>query len=99
MPSTTCASDSRFSKNGHVTDLARVFVRGFAMVTLVACNTRQIAAGHIGGAIVVGFLISWLWWSNSAKDRPQVKGAAIGYGLGAACGTLAGYLIAEWLGG
>lgn len=67
------------------------------MVTLVACNTRQIAAGHISGAVVVGFLISWLWWSNSSKDRPQVPGAAISYGLGAACGTAVGYTVAGLL--
>ena len=67
------------------------------MVTLVACNTRQIAAGHLSGAVAVGFLISWLWWSNSSKDRPQVPGAAITYALGAACGTAVGYLIAELL--
>ena len=76
----------------------RIFLRGLAMVTLVSCNTRQIAAGHIGGAVCVGFLISTLWWSNSSKDRPQVRGAALTYGLGAACGTACGYLIAGWLG-
>lgn len=78
---------------------ARVFVRGVAMVTLVACNTRQIAAGHLIGAVGVGFLISWLWWSNSSKDRPQVRGAGIVYGIGAACGTALGYLIAGLLAG
>jgi len=69
------------------------------MVTLVACNTRQIAAGHMGGAVVVGFLISWLWWSNSSKDRPQVKGAGLMYAAGAACGTALGYAIAGLLSG
>jgi hypothetical protein len=77
----------------------RIFLRGLAMVTLVACNTRQIAAGHVSGAVVVGFLISWLWWSNSSKDRPQVRGASVAYGLGAAAGTAAGYFIAGLLGG
>lgn len=81
-----------------MTPYLRVFLRGVAMVTLVACNTRQIASGHIGGAVAVGFLISWLWWSNSSKDRPQMPGAGIVYGVGAACGTGLGYLIAGWLG-
>lgn len=64
------------------------------MVTLVACNTRQLAAGHIGGAVIVGFLISALWWSNSRKDRPEASCGAVSYGLGAACGTALGYFVA-----
>lgn len=77
----------------------RVFLRGLAMVTLVAMNTRQISTGHIEAACGVGFLISWLWWSNSSKDRPQVKGAGLVYALGASCGTALGYVIAGWLAG
>jgi hypothetical protein len=69
------------------------------MVTLVACNTRQIASGHIAGAVVVGFLISALWWSNSSKDRPEVDGGWFCYGAGAACGTALGYFIAGLIGG
>lgn len=75
----------------------RLFLRGVAMVTLVAMNTRQIAAGRIGAATCVGFLISWLWWVNSSKDRPQFRGAGIVYASGAAVGTASGYFIAEWL--
>jgi hypothetical protein len=79
--------------------LFRVYLRGLAMVTLVACNTRQIAAGHMPGAVVVGFLISWLWWSNSSKARPEGQWAGLAYATGAACGTALGYVIAGWLGG
>lgn len=75
----------------------RVFVRGLAMVTLVACNTRQIANGHMAGAVGVGFLISWLWWSNSSRKRPEGPYMGVVYGAGAACGTACGYLIAGWL--
>lgn len=77
----------------------RVYLRGLAMVTLVSCNTRQIAAGHISGAVGVGFLISWLWWANSSKGRPDVKWGGIVYGVGAACGTALGYAIAGLLAG
>lgn len=77
----------------------RVFVRGVAMVTLVACNTRQIAGGHIVGAVGVGFLISLLWWSNSSKDRPQGRWAGVAYATGAACGTALGYSVAGLLAG
>lgn len=79
--------------------LFRVFLRGLAMVTLVSCNTRQIASGHLSGAIGVAVLISWLWWSNSSKDRPQGRGMGFVYGLGAGCGTALGYFIAGVLAG
>jgi hypothetical protein len=80
-----------------VTVYLHIFARGLVMVTLVACNTRQIAAGHITGATMIGFLISWLWWSNSSKERPDVRGAAAVYGLGAAAGTVLGFAIASAL--
>jgi len=68
-------------------------------VTLVACNTRQLALGHLGGAAAIGFLISFFWWSNSSKDRPDVPGAALAYGAGGGCGTLVGFFLAGWIGG
>lgn len=81
-----------------MTDALRLFVRGAAIVTLVAMNTRQLAAGRVGAASCVGFLISWLWWINSSKDRPQFRGASIVYALGAGVGTALGFWLAEWLG-
>lgn len=77
---------------------ARIFLRGLLMVTLVACNTRQIASGHLSGAVAVGFLISAVWWENSSQDRPHARFGAVAYGSGAALGTALGYLIANWLG-
>lgn len=76
---------------------ARVFLRGLAMVTLVACNTRQLASGHLIGAVPIAFCISWLWWSNSSKDRPQGRGMGAAYAGGAACGTVLGYALAAIL--
>lgn len=71
-----------------------MFLRGFALVALVALNTRQIAGGHYGGAFVVGGAISLVWWQNSSAKREDVPGAGITYALGAACGTVLGM----WLG-
>lgn len=79
--------------------MIRVFLRGLAMVTLVSCNTRQIAAGHLSGAVAVGFLISWLWWSNSSQKRPDGRWMGLAYAAGAACGTALGYGIAGLLAG
>ncbi len=53
----------------------RIFLRGLGMVALVSANTSLIAHGHMRGAMLVSFLISALWWVNSARDRPQARGA------------------------
>lgn len=68
------------------------------MVSLVACNTVQLATGHVGAAACGGLLISWLWWSNSSKHREDVPLAGFVYGIGAALGTVTGATIARWLG-
>jgi hypothetical protein len=68
----------------------RLWLRGFILVALVAANTRQIAAGDYFGAFLVGGCISFVWWANSSKDRPDAKGAGAAYAFGAACGTVAG---------
>jgi hypothetical protein len=68
----------------------RLWLRGFVQVSLVACQTTQIAKGSYNGAFVIGWLISAVWWSNSSAKRDDVKGAGAVYALGAACGTIAG---------
>lgn len=69
------------------------------MVTLVSMNTRQLATGHLSGAIVVGFAISWLWYSNSSRDRDNRRGAGVAYAAGAAVGTFVGFTVAGLLAG
>lgn len=75
-----------------------IFVRSLVLVTLIACNTRQLALGHLGGAAACGFLISLVWWQNSSKDRPDVPYAAIAYALGGGCGTILGFWLANMIG-
>jgi hypothetical protein len=70
-----------------------LFLRGWLMVSLVALNTIQISHGRIVGAMAVGFCISFLWWANSSKARPDGKWAGVVYASGAAVGTLTGMLI------
>jgi hypothetical protein len=74
---------------------ARVWLRGFVLVALVAMNTRQVASGNYCGAFVVGGLISFVWWANSSKHREDINGAGAVYAFGAAVGTVTGM----WLGG
>ena len=74
---------------------ARVFVRGFVLVALVAANTRQIASGRYVGAFMVGCAISAVWWFNSrCAARSDAPGAGVAYALGAGCGTVAGMFLA-----
>jgi hypothetical protein len=74
----------------------RLASRGFCIVTLTAMNVRQIAAGHYGPAMVIGFLISVVWWFNARNAAHSAEpGAWFAYAAGAALGTGAGM----WLGG
>jgi len=71
--------------------LARVFGRGFLIVTLTASNVGQIAGHHWGGAFLGGFAISFVWWGNSrTAARAECPYAREAYALGAACGTVCG---------
>jgi hypothetical protein len=77
-------------------DYVRIASRGCLMVTLVASNTVFVA--HDGNdlpAIIGGFAISSLWWSNSSKGRPDVPYAWAAYGFGAAVGTITGKVLAK----
>lgn len=69
---------------------ARVFLRGFLQVSLVAANTRAIAQLHYEHAFVLSTLISLVWWSNSSGQREQFRGAGTIYAFGAAVGTVVG---------
>lgn len=74
---------------------ARLFGRGWLIVSLTAANVKQIASGHYGPAFVVGCSISAVWWFNSRNAaRSDAPGAWIAYALGAGLGTLTGM----WLG-
>lgn len=77
---------------------ASLFGRAFLQVSLVALNVAQIASGNVGGAFVVGFLISLLWFANAkSAGRSDVPGAAWCYATGAGCGTVAGMLVSKLL--
>lgn len=77
--------------------LWRVFARAFVQVALVAANTRFVAAGAASTAFATGFVLSWVWWGNtrSAAHHEHPWARAV-YGLGAACGTVAGMTAASF---
>lgn len=77
-------------------DYARIFLRGFTIVTLTAMNTSQIAQHDWFPAFVVGYLISAVWWSNAhSAGVTELPHAGPVYAFGAACGTVFGMLLAE----
>lgn len=69
----------------------RIFLRGFLIVLLTALNVGQIAGRHYGGALVGGFLISFVWFGNSRTAAfAEARFSREAYALGAACGTVCG---------
>jgi hypothetical protein len=86
------------SGSGGVAEYARIFFRGFSIVTLTAMNTVQIAAMDNLGAYAVGFGISWVWFTNArAAAHTDLPHAREVYALGAACGTVVGMNVAAFL--
>lgn len=74
----------------------RIALRGFIIVFLTASNVVQVSHGHYSGALLGGFLISAIWWSNSHAAKVDVRGAALAYGTGAALGTISGMWLTTW---
>ena len=70
----------------------RIFLRGFVLVFLTACNVYQVSHRHYLGAFFVSWLISFCWWSNArtSSHSYDVSGAGMYYATGAGCGTVAG---------
>ncbi len=71
------------------------FLYAWIQVTLVCLNTWQISQGKVVGAIVVGFLISFVWCFNIQGIAFSKLSEKITYSLGACCGTATGILISR----
>lgn len=78
-----------------IKDYARIFGRGFLIVSLTATNAYQVSHGKTLGAFIVGTAISLVWWSNArTSSKSELKFAGLVYGLGAGVGTAAGMTLA-----
>lgn len=73
----------------------RLFLRGFVLVFLTACNVYQVSHQHYLGGFLVGWLISFCWWGNarSSGRNDAVRWAGAYYATGAGCGTVAGLFV------
>lgn len=78
--------------------LAKLFLSGFLIVTCQAVNVYQISRLHYPGALTAGFLISWIWWTNAGSAaRTKSRATQFAYASGAACGTVFGMALSQWL--
>jgi len=66
------------------------FLLAYIQVALVVCNTWQIANGKIVGAVIVGFLISFVWTLNVKRVAFGCLKDRLVYSSGACLGTLSG---------
>jgi hypothetical protein len=79
-----------------IRDYLSIVSRGFLVVSLVAANTVQVAGHHFAGAGVVGFAISYLWFSNArVAGRTDLVWAREAYAAGAAMGTVFGMWVTQ----
>lgn len=82
-----------------------IAARAAVQVLLVSASSVTLSAyqhsgdpARLGVAGGIGFLISWVWWSNAqTAARSTVTAARLWYALGAACGTMSGASLARWL--
>lgn len=74
-----------------------LFFTAYAQVLLVALNTWQITHEKWVGAMVVGFLISWVWTMNVRGVAASTRKARLIYCCGAALGTVSGIGVSQIL--
>ena len=77
--------------------LALLFGRGWLIVTLTAANVGLIAHAAYLPAIIVGFGISFVWYTNTGRaSDDRSRAAQVVYSLGAAAGSGTGMWLAGW---
>lgn len=85
-----------------VTAGLRVAAQGAVQVVLVAANSVTFASYHatsdprrLAACGMLGFLISWVWWTNARQaGRLDVPHARLWYASGASVGTMVGAALA-----
>jgi multidrug transporter EmrE-like cation transporter len=78
-------------------DKIQLFTTGFIQVILVAVNTYQIAHDKYSGVFVIGFLISFVWSFNVKKIAFGTMRDRIIYATGAACGSIMGLIVSNFI--
>jgi len=73
----------------------KLFAMAFAQVFMVVANTCFIANNKIGGIIVAGFFINYIWTHNVRKVAFGCEWDRLIYTAGAVLGSIAGYFTAK----
>ena len=73
--------------------MIKTFLYSWLQVTLIATNTYQVANQEWVGAIIVGFLISFVWTINVGRVVFACNWIRLVYSLDAMTGTGTGILI------
>lgn len=74
--------------------MIKTFAYAYIQVALICLNTYQIANGKVVGALIVGFLISFVWCFNTQRiSKSDIKQKLV-YSIGATAGTGTGLLLA-----
>lgn len=74
--------------------MIKTFAYAYIQVALICLNTYQIANGKVVGALIVGFLISFVWCFNTQRiSNSDIKQKLV-YSIGATAGTGTGLLLA-----
>jgi hypothetical protein len=73
--------------------MIKTFLYSWLQVTLIATNTYQVANQKWVGAIIIGFLISFVWTINVGRVVFACNWIRLVYSLGAMTGTGTGILI------
>jgi len=74
---------------------AMLFLTAWLQVTLISCNTWQIANSKWIGALIVGFAISFVWCFNISRVAFSDILDKLIYATGACAGTGTGLIIAS----
>ena len=73
--------------------MIKTFLYSWLQVTLIATNTYQVAKQEWVGAIIVGFLISFVWTINVGRVVFACSWIRLVYSVGAMTATGTGILI------
>jgi hypothetical protein len=75
----------------------KLFITAFIQVALVSVNTIFLAKHRPDLVFLAAFGISYIWTLNVKRAAFGGEADKIIYALGAACGSVFGMYLAEWL--
>ena len=81
--------------NKQINNRIKLFLMAFAQVFMVVANTYFIANNGVGGIIIAGFFINYIWTHNVRKVAFGNEWDRLIYTSGAVLGSISGYFTAK----